>query len=453
MVVMAVSVSPPPVAASPSQSGGPSVFAARRARLMELLGPRAALVLSSAPERLRNGDTDYKFRQDSDILYLTGFAEPGTTLVLRPGHETPFVMFVRPRDPAAETWTGRRAGVEGALRDFGANAAFAAGELDAKLPEVLAGAEELHFPFAREPALDATVGQALARLRAGERRGRRAPVRLVDARLTVHELRLVKTPDEVAVQRRAAAITAEAHTAAMRAARAGVNEGELEALIDYTFRRRGGVGPGYPTIVGGGANATILHYVENNAPLVAGQLLLIDAGCEVDGYTADVTRTFPVGGRFGEAQRRLYEAVLETQLAAIEAVKPGATIDAIHAQVVSALTSRLVALGLLTGDVDALVASGAYRPFYMHRTSHWLGMDVHDVGFYSEEGVARPLVPGMVLTIEPGLYVAEDAPVPPEYRGLGVRIEDDILVTDTGYDNLTSSTPKSVEEIEKLTAT
>jgi len=253
------------------------------------------------------------------------------------------------------------------------------------------------------------------------------------------------------VQRRAAAITAEAHTAAMRAARPGVNEGEIEALIDYTFRRRGGTGPGYPTIVGGGVNATILHYVENKAPLVAGQLLLVDAGCEVDGYTADVTRTFPAGGRFSEPQRRLYEAVLQTQVAAIEAVKPGATIDAIHEQVVASLTGHLVSLGLLEGEVPKLVESGAYKPFYMHRTSHWLGIDVHDVGFYSQEGVARPLAPGMVLTIEPGLYVSEDADVPPEYRGLGIRIEDDILVTPTGHDNLTHATPKSIEEIEHLT--
>ncbi len=434
----------------------PAVFADRRARLMKLLGPRAALVLASGPERLRNGDTDYKFRQDSDVLYLTGFAEAGTTVVLRPGHETPFVMFVRPRDPAAETWTGRRAGVEGAVRDHGANAAFSTAELDTKLPELLAGVDEVHFPFARESALDSMISRALARLRVAERRGRRAPSRLVDARLSVHELRLVKSPDEVAVQRRAAEITAEAHIAAMRAARPGVGEGEIEALIDYTFRRRGGAGPGYPTIVGGGANATILHYVENAAPLVAGQLLLVDAGCEVDGYTADVTRTFPVGGRFTPPQRRLYEAVLDAQLAAIAAVKPGATIDAIHDQVLVSLTGHLVALGLLVGtreDVPKLVESGAYKPFYMHRTSHWLGLDVHDVGFYSEEGAARPLVPGMVLTIEPGLYISADAEnVPAEYRGLGVRIEDDLLVTPTGCDNLTRDTPKSVEEIEKLTA-
>jgi Xaa-Pro aminopeptidase len=430
-----------------------AVFADRRARLMQLLGPRAALILASPPERLRNGDAHYKFRQDSDILYLTGFTEPGTVMVLRPGHpETPFVLFVRPRNPAEETWTGRRAGVEGAVRDHGASAAFPIEELDTKLAEIVAGADEVHFPFGREPSLDATVSRLLARLRAGERRGRRAPARLVDARLSVHELRLVKTPGELDVLRRAASISAEAHTAAMRAARPGTTEREIEAVIDYTFRRRGGSGPGYTTIVGAGANATILHYIENEATLEPGQLLLVDAGCEVDGYTADITRTFPAGGRFSEPQRRLYQAVLDVQLAAIEAVKPGATLDAIHDQVVHGLTSHLVALGLLEGEVPALIESGAYKAFYMHRTSHWLGIDVHDVGFYSVDGVARPLAPGMVLTIEPGLYVAEDAKVPPEYRGLGVRIEDDIAVTDTGHENLTAATPKTVAEIEQLTA-
>jgi Xaa-Pro aminopeptidase len=300
--------------------------------------------------------------------------------------------------------------------------------------------------------LDAAVARLLGRLRMQERRGTRAPVRLVDARLTLHEMRLIKSPQEVAIQRRAAEITAEAHIAAMLAAKAAASEHEIEALVDYTFRKNGGTGPGYPTIVGGGANATILHYVENRAPLVRGQLLLVDAGCEIDGYTADVTRTSPIGARFSPAQRRLYEAVLETQMEAIEAVKPGATLDAIHKQVVERLTKHLVSLGLLTGEVPALIEAGAHKPFYMHRTSHWLGMDVHDVGFYSEGGVSRPLQPGMVLTIEPGLYVAEDAPVPPEYRGLGIRIEDDILVTADGHENLTIATPKTVADIESLTA-
>jgi Xaa-Pro aminopeptidase len=446
MAVAPVStVSPPAAAAAP--------YAERRAELMRRIGPDAALLLASPPEHLRNGDTHFKFRQDSDILYLTGFEEPGAVVLLRPGHPTTrFVMFVRPRDPAEETWTGRRAGVEGAVRDFGADAAFPAAELDAKLAEVLAGAVEIHFPFGREPALDAAVARLLGRLRMAERRGTRAPVRLVDARVTLHEMRLIKSPQEVAVQRRAAEITAEAHIAAMLAAKTAASEHEIEALIDYTFRKNGGTGPGYPTIVGSGANATILHYVENRAPLVHGQLLLIDAGCEIDGYTADVTRTSPIGAAFSPAQRRLYEAVLETQIAAIEAVKPGATLDDIHKQVVERLTGHLVSLGLLAGDVPALIEAGAHKPFYMHRTSHWLGMDVHDVGFYSEGGVGRPLVPGMVLTIEPGLYVAADAPVPPEYRGLGIRIEDDILVTADGHDNLTASTPKSVADIEAITA-
>jgi Xaa-Pro aminopeptidase len=451
-----MAVAPVPAAAQPSSSASsPTPYADRRARLMAALGPEAALLLASPPERVRNGDTHYKFRQDSDILYLTGFVEPGAAVLLRPGHpKTPFVLFVRPRNPAEETWTGRRAGVEGAVRDFGADAAFPIEELDDKLAEVVAGAAEVHYPFGREPTLDAAVARLLGRLRNAERRGQRAPVRLCDARVTLHEMRLIKSPEEIDVLRRAAAITAEAHTEAMRAAgRTARGEHEIEALVDYTFRRRGGTCPGYPTIVGGGANATILHYVENNGSLARGQLLLIDAGCEIDGYTADVTRTAPIAARFSAPQRRLYEAVLETQLAAIDAVKPGATLDAIHKDVVERLTRHMVALGLLKGEVPALIDAGAFKAFYMHRTSHWLGMDVHDVGFYAVNGAARPLVPGMVLTIEPGLYVPADAPdVPDEYRGLGVRIEDDILVTAGGNENLTAAVPKTVDEIEALTA-
>jgi Xaa-Pro aminopeptidase len=429
-----------------------SVHADRRAHLAELLGPRAALVLASPAEQLRNGDVHYKFRQDSDILYLTGFEEPGTVVLFRPDHpRTPFVLFVRPRNPSEETWTGRRAGVEGAVARFGADAAFPAGELEARALELLGGVDDVHFCFGRDEEWDARVLHLLGRMRAAERRGARAPVRLVDARLTLHEMRLIKSPDEIATLRRAADITAEAHTGAMRAARGGVGEHEIEALIDYTFRRRGGTGPGYPSIVGGGVNAVILHYVENSAPLDEGQMLLVDAGCEVDGFTADVTRTFPIGRRFSPAQRRVYEAVLEVQQAAIEAVRPGATLDAIHTQVVEGLTTRMVDLGLLHGDVPTLIADQAFKPYYMHRTSHWLGLDVHDVGFYSVEGTARPLQPGMVLTIEPGLYIAPDATTAPaDLRGIGVRIEDDILVTDTGYENLTRATPKTVAEIEAL---
>ena len=431
---------------------GSELHQERRARLAKLLGPGAALILASPPERTRNGDVTFKFRQDSDILYLTGFEEPGAMVVLRPDHpQTPFVMFVRPRNPADEIWTGRRAGVEGAVRNFGADIAYPIDEAEARLPELISGVTEVHYHFGREAELDERVLRLMARLRSAERRGRRAPVRLCDARLTVHEMRLFKSPDELDVQRRAADITALAHIAAMESARPGVHEYEIEGLIDYTFRKHGATGPGYPSIVGGGANATILHYVENSAKLQGGQLLLVDAGGEVEGFTADVTRTFPIGGRFSPAQRLLYEAVLDTQIAAIEAVKPGATLEGIHEQVVASLTRRLVDLGILHGDAPALVEAGAFKPYYMHRTSHWLGMDVHDVGFYSIEGAARPLEPGMVLTIEPGLYVAEDAAAPEEFRGIGVRIEDDIVVTATGYDNLTAKTPKSVADIERLT--
>ncbi len=431
-----------------------SVHGERRARLGTLLGTRAALLLASPDEQLRNGDVQYKFRQDSDILYLTGFEEPGTVLLLRPDHpQTPFVMFVRPRSPADEIWTGRRAGIEGAVARFGADAAFPIGDLEAKLPELLAGVDDVHVAFGNDEDWDMRVLRILGRMRASERRGRRAPVRLVHARLTLHEMRLIKSELELGLLRQAAQITAEAHTGAMRAAKGGVGEHEIEALIDYTFRRRGGTGPGYPSIVGGGSNAVILHYVENNAVLEEGKLLLVDAGCEVPGgFTADVTRTFPIGRPFSAPQRRVYEAVLDVQLAAIDAVRPGATIDAIHTQVVEQLTRRMIDLGLLQGDAAKLIADEAYKPFYMHRTSHWLGIDVHDVGFYSVEGAARPLVPGMVLTIEPGLYIGQDAVAPPEFRGIGVRIEDDILVTESGHENLTRDTPKSVAAIEQLVA-
>lgn len=404
----------------------------------------------------RNGDVEYPYRAPSDLLYLTGMAEPESWAVLRAGDEQPFTMFVRPRDPERETWTGRRLGVEGAVARLGADRAFPTEALREKLAELCDGAEELHYSLGESREVDELVLGAVASLRAGERRGRRAPLRLVDLRATLHEMRLVKDETDLARLRRAVAITAEAHEAAMRAARDGVGEHELEALIDYTFRRRGGTGPGYGTIVGGGANATILHYVDNRDVLRGGELLLIDAGGEYEGLTADVTRTFPVGGkgggRFSEAQRRLYEVVLDAEKRCIELVRPGADIEAIHQHAVELLTAGLVELGLLRGAVSELIEQGAYRRFYMHRTSHWLGLDVHDVGTYQLDGRPRPLVPGMVLTVEPGLYVAADAEgVPAEYRSIGIRIEDDVLVTDAGHEVLTAAIPKEIADIEALT--
>jgi len=431
--------------------GDPSVYARRRAAYMEAIGPAAVAVVHAPPEQLRNGDAHHPYRQSSDLYYLTGFREPEATLVLRPGADQErVVLFVRPRDREREIWDGRRAGVEGAVAGYGADAAYPAGELAERLPALIGNVDDLYHGLGLDPEFDALIGRILAEQRQRERKGQRAARRVVDPREVLHEMRLRKSPDEIALMRKAAAITAEAHRAAMKAAGDGINEHEIAALIDYTFRRRGGAGPGYQSIVGAGDNATILHYVENDQPMRGGDLCLIDAGCEYQFYTADVTRTFPVGGRFGDAQRRCYELVLASQKAAIEMCKPGATIDGIHERVVEILTQGMVDLGLLEGPAADRIADGAYKKFYMHRTSHWLGMDVHDVGNYGAgEASSRPLEPGMVITIEPGLYVARDSEgVPDELRGIGIRIEDDILITPNGHENLTSAAPKEVAEVE-----
>ncbi|HTM19756.1 MAG TPA: aminopeptidase P N-terminal domain-containing protein [Kofleriaceae bacterium] len=426
-------------------------FARRRAAYMEALGGNAVAVISSPPERLRNGDAHFPFRQSSDLYYLTGFVEPEATLVLRPGADKDrVVLFVRPRDRDQEIWNGRRAGVDGAVSRYGADVAYPAAELADKLPGLIANFDDLYFSLGLDPEMDALVCRVIAEQRMRERRGQRAPRRVVDPREVLHEMRLRKSPDEIAVMRRAAAITAEAHRAAMKLAGDGVGEHELAAIIDYTFRRHGGSGPGYQTIVGSGENATILHYIENNRPMRAGDLCLIDAGGEYQMYTADVTRTFPVDGRFTAVQRRCYELVLAAQKAAIEMCRPGATIDGIHDRVVQTLTEGMVQLGLLDGPAQARIDDGTYKKFYMHRTSHWLGMDVHDVGNYGAGAApSRPLEAGMVITIEPGLYVPMDVDgVPEELRGIGIRIEDDILITANGYENLTSAAPKEVDEVE-----
>jgi Xaa-Pro aminopeptidase len=405
-------------------------------------------VVASGPTSHRNGDVENRFRQSGDVLYLTGFAEPEAVVVLAAGRERPFTMFVRPRDPERETWTGRRAGLEGAERLYGADRALPIDKLSDELPKLLDGANEVAWLPGVDARLDERILAALAALRQGERRGMRAPLRTSDLRGSLHELRLRKDGHALSLLRRAAQVTGEAHRSAMRLARDGVGEVEVEAFIDYTFRRNGGL-PGYGTIVGGGDNATILHYVDALDPLRKGELCLVDAGCELDGFTADVTRTFPVGARFSAAQRAAYELVLSTEKACIEAVRPGVTLDAIHQLAVERLTEGMVRLGLLAGDPQALIADLSYKRFYMHRTSHWLGLDVHDVGAYAVDGKPRPLEPGMVLTIEPGLYVAAASEgVPDGLRGVGIRIEDDILVTESGFEILTAGIPKEVDEVE-----
>ena len=429
----------------------PAVYAARRDAFMKAIGPGGIAVVRSLPERLRNGDAFHPFRQNSDVFYLTGFVEPDTTLVLRPGAETErFVMFVRPRDPELEVWDGRRAGLEGAKDTYGADAAYAAAELPGKLWELIANHEELHYGLGLDEQMDLLVASAIARLRKSEKRGKRPPRAVVDPRAALHELRLHKRPEELAALRTACAITSEAHVAAMKLGRPGVYEHEVEALINYTFRRSGGAGPGYATIVGAGENATILHYIENTCAIADGDLVLVDAGCEYQHYTADITRTWPANGTFTAPQRKVYEIVLATQKSAIAMAKPGVTIDEIHDHCTRSLTQGMIDLGLLAGTVDERIADNTYRKFYMHGTSHWLGLDVHDVGAYTREGKARPLEPGMVITVEPGLYIARDAPdVPAELRGIGIRIEDDVVITATGHDVLTSACPKEIAEIER----
>jgi len=428
----------------------PSVFAARRDALMQAIGPSAVAVVRSLPERLRNGDSFHPFRQISDLLYLTGFAEPDATLILRPGAEKErVVMFVRPRDPEMEVWDGRRAGIDGAKTQYGADAAYPASELPQRFGELIANCEELHFSLGLDDEMDLLVTHSIAKLRKTEKRGKRPPRAVIDPNVAIHELRLHKRPEEIAAMREAAAISCEAHVAAMKAGKPGAGEHELEALINYTFRRKGGTAPGYATIVGAGENATILHYIENRCAIADGDLVLVDAGCEYHGYTADITRTWPANGRFTEAQRRVYQIVLDCQVEAVEMVRPGVTLDQLHELCVRRLTEGMVSLGLLTGNVDDLIKDQSYRKFYMHGTSHWLGMDVHDVGAYTHQGKARPLAAGMVITVEPGMYIATDAPdVPDGLRGIGVRIEDDVLVTATGHDVLTADCPKTIADIE-----
>ncbi len=430
-----------------------SNHASRRQRLMEAIGPRAVALFHAPPEVLRNGDASYPFRQSSDLLYLTGFAEPESALILRPfAEKNRTVMFVRERDPEREVWDGKRAGLDGAVRDLGADVAYPIHELQKRLPELIAGAEDLCYAFGVVPELDAHVAATIGRMRLAERRLGRPPKRIVDPRASLHELRLRKTVDELALMSRAAEITGEAHVAAMRAAKPGVYEYQLQAVLEQAFRKNGAVGPGYTSIVGAGANATVLHYIENNARLEAGQLVLIDAGAEYQYYTADVTRTFPCGGKFSKPQRACYDLVLRSQEEAIRMTRPGVTIDQIHERTVEILTAGMVELGLLSGPTKDRIADGAYKKYYMHRTSHWLGMDVHDVGAYmGDDGAPRPLEPGMVITIEPGIYIsANDASAPLELRGIGVRIEDDILVEESGQRNLTASIPRHPDELEKL---
>ena len=426
-----------------------AMAAERRRVFLELLGDDAA-VLGAAPISTRSNDTEFDYRADSDLVYVTGFDEPECVAVFVPRHpEHQWVLFVRPRDPERERWDGDRAGLEGARQRYGADAAFPIAELGARLPDLLAHGARLHCRLGRNPVFDEALLAAFRTGLARRPRSNKGPTEIVDLGRTLHEMRLCKTHDELSILRRAAEITAQGHQAAMRAALPGVREYELAALLEYTYRKLGAEASGYSPIVATGANATVLHYRRNRDTLEAGQLLLIDSGAEFSYLTADVTRTFPVSGAMSRPQRRIYDIVLDAQLAAIGEVQPGRPFGAAHKAAVRVLTTGLVRLGLIDGPVDVAIEEGRFRKYYMHRTGHWLGMDVHDVGVYGE-GDGRDLEAGVVVTVEPGLYFPPELDdVPDEYRGIGVRIEDDVLVTERGHEVLTAAIPKTPSDMAR----
>lgn len=426
-------------------------FAARRQRLLAEIG-HGALVLFSAPLAIRNNDVEHEYRQHSDFYYLTGFDEPESVLLLSTERKDAFTLFVRPRDPDREVWDGARAGVDGAVLDFGADAAYSIGELDEKLPGLLEGTRRLFYRLGESRADDERVIAALAGVRARARRGIEYPSEVVDPELSLHEMRRIKSEEEIEHISRAIDVTARGHIEAMRRARPGQYEYEVEAALSQAFRQAGAQRHAYSPIVGSGPNATVLHYRQNDRLMQDGDLLLIDAGCELDYYASDVTRTFPVSGRFDEPQRALYELVLAAQQASIDTVRPGATLEEVHQASVRVITAGLVDLGFFEGPVDEAVEKERYKPVFMHKTSHYLGMDVHDVGAYFSGGKPRPLEPGVVITVEPGVYVGAGVEAPEPYRGIGIRIEDDVVVTQNGCRVLSAAVPKSVQDIEAACA-
>lgn len=430
----------------------PKAFADRRKRLMQSLGTDAIAVIPAASERLRNRDVEYPFRQDSDFLYLTGFNEPEAVAVLVPGREAgEYILFVRDRDPDMETWNGRRAGPDGAMADHGADCAFPIADIGDILPGLMENRATLCAPFGSSQTLDQRLFGWVKQVRAKARSGVRAPHDFVVLEHHLHEQRLFKQAGELRMMRHAATISTQAHRRAMQACRPGLAEYEIEAELLHEFRRHG-TEPAYHSIVGGGENGCILHYIENRAVLRAGDLLLIDAGCEYQGYASDITRTFPVSGRFTPAQRDVYEVVLEAQAAAIAKVAPGNHWNDPHDAAVAVITRGLRELGVLKGKPADLIRKEAYKPYYMHRTGHWLGLDVHDVGDYRVGDAWRQLEPGMVLTVEPGLYFGPRTQTPKRLRGIGIRIEDDVAVTRSGHDILSAECPKTVAEIEACMA-
>lgn len=425
-------------------------YAERRQALLQQLPADAIALFFAAPEIHLSADRECTYTPDPDFYYLSGFQEPNAVLAFIPNRALgEFVMFTQVRDPAAEQWTGRRVGVDGAIKHFGADQAFPIDTLEQHLPELFQGRRTIAYAFGNKPAIDQQILQLVQQLRRKVRAGISAPAEIINIESLVHEMRLCKSDAEIAIMQRVADISVIAHQNAMKACQAGLYEYQLRAELDYAFLRHGCKGPAYDSIVGSGDNACILHYTENADVLRAGDLVLIDAGGELNGYAADITRTFPVNGRFSPEQKAIYNLVLKAQLAVIAMIKPGLMWQVMQETIVAIFVEGLVELGILTGAKADLIATQAYLPFYMHKSGHWLGLDTHDVGQYKVAGQWRPLQANMVLTVEPGLYISPNAPgVDPKWHGIGVRIEDDVVVTETGCHVLSADLVKTVEDIE-----
>ena len=431
----------------------PDMIKSQLEEFMRRMAPKSVAIIPGAREATRSNDTHYRFRQDSDFFYLTGFEEPEAIAVVKPSETSKYVLFVRPRDPEREIWDGRRAGVEGAVSEFGADAAFPVADFNSKLREMLNEAEILYYRLGMNRELDDTIIREITAMRGWNRKPIHPPQTIVDPASIIHEMRVLKTSEELEIMQTAADIAAEAHVEAMKSARPGMQEYQLEALIEQVFRKHGAAGPAYTSIVGAGPNATVLHYINNDAELRDGDLLLIDAGAEYKGYASDITRTFPINGRYTKAQREIYDLVLKAQMECVEMVRPGVTHDQLKRHSIEVLTEGMVELGLLKGDPEELIKEAKHEQFYMHGLGHMIGIDVHDVGRYYFGQESRPLEPGVVMTVEPGLYISPNTKdVPEQYLGIGVRIEDDVLCTNNGPRVLTNKVPKQAEEIEELMA-
>lgn len=423
-------------------------------KFIEQMDENSIAVIPAAHEATRSYDTEYKFRQDSDFWYLTGFPEPDAVAVIDPASKTPYTLYVRPRDLEMETWFGRRQGVEGAVKNYKADRAFSIDKFAGDLAKLLHGHDVLYYRFAVDQALDLQILHYFREQRIRRLKTAYPPHTIVDPTPIIGDMRLHKTADEVEMMQRAATIAAEAHILAMKKVKPGMNESQVEALMESFMRDKGASGVAYNSIIGGGENATILHYVENNAPLKDGDLILIDAGAEYQGYASDITRTFPINGKYTKAQREVYDVVLDVQLQCIDYTKTGNTVKGRQEFSIELLTEGMKKLGLLKGKTKDLIKKKAYMKYYMHGVGHYLGLDVHDAGRYFHDQKAtrsRKFAPGMVLTVEPGLYIPpDDKSAPAKYRGIGVRIEDDVLVTKDGNVNLTAKVPKDPDEIEAI---